>query len=41
MENQKQYKASSQTDLESGSWLRVGKLLAPNNTRPTAVLLIK
>jgi len=35
-------KASSQKpDLESASRLRVGKVLAPHNARPTAVPLIK
>jgi len=42
MKNQKQDKASSQkSDLESGSRLRVGKVLAPHNARTTAVYLIK
>jgi len=42
MENRKRDKASSQKpDLESGSRLRVGKVLAPHDVRLRAVPLIK
>jgi len=41
MENRTQDKTSSKSDLESGSRLRVGKVLAPHNARPRSVPLIK
>jgi len=41
MENLKIKQVYEKPDFGSGSWLRVGKVLAPYRARPRAVPLIK